>query len=237
MLSSIKNRLVAILGNENALFQRGRILRRKLARTDERIRNAYLASAVDPKLQIGGGWCRKDGWLNTDLERLPGTMYMDATRRFPFEDGTFQYVYCEHMIEHVTYEDAAFMLTECWRVLRPSGTIRIVTPDFGAMIGLYSDVRHSTQSNYLDYFCTAHLPKTRPANAVAVINGQMRMWGHQFIYDECTLTRAMAGAGFRSINRKRLGESDHNALLAIDNETRYPPGLLDFESLTLEANR
>jgi len=47
----------------------------------------------------------------------------------------------------------------------------------------------------------------------------------------------MARAGFRSIARKRLGDSDYGPLRNIENEKRYPPGLLDFESLALEGSK
>jgi predicted SAM-dependent methyltransferase len=41
-------------------------------------------------------------WLNTDL--LPinrDVVYLDATRRLPFRNDQFDYVFSEHTIEHI----------------------------------------------------------------------------------------------------------------------------------------
>ena len=54
------------------------------------------------KLQLGTSNSPIIGWLNTDV--LPTNRrvaYLDATRRFPFNDDIFDYVYSEHMIEHI----------------------------------------------------------------------------------------------------------------------------------------
>src|SRR6267378_3431771 len=99
-------------------FVRAQRLRRAIVRSDERLRNEYLHKAEKPKLHVGGGWRRLDGWLNTDIEVIPDVVRMDATQPFPFADKTFQFVYTEHMIEHVPYTKGADMLRECHRVLQ-----------------------------------------------------------------------------------------------------------------------
>ena len=216
---------------------RAHLLRRRILRFDERLRENYLRSAVMPKLHIGGGWRRLDGWLDADLELIPGVMRMDATKGFPFGDEVFQYIYTEHMIEHVPYEGAASMLRECYRVLRKEGVIRVVTPNFAAITGLYKGRLSSDQEKYLEWFCETFVPKECPKSAVSVVNTMFRSWGHQFIYDEDTLGKAMLAAGFGAITRCTLGKSDQAALMALENERRYPEGLLDFESVALEGRK
>lgn len=212
-------------------------LRRRLLRYDERLWQCYLAEAPEPKLHIGGGWHRLNGWLNTDLAPIPGVVIMDATAPFPFEAGSFQFVFSEHMIEHVSYTGGARMLGECYRTMRPGGVIRVTTPDFAAIIGLYGSAPSETQRRYLDWFSETFLPDIQPRTATAVINAHFRLWGHQFLYDEWTLAEALRMAGFKSVVRRRLGDSDHPALQNLENASRYPEGLLDFESVALEACR
>ena len=50
----------------------------------------YFANDRDfAGLQIGAGNHHLDGWLTTDLEPLDlQTVYMDATKRLPFEEGS-----------------------------------------------------------------------------------------------------------------------------------------------------
>lgn len=212
-------------------------LRRGILRSDERMRNDYLSKTAVPKLHIGGGWRRLDGWLNTDLDLIPDVMRMDATQRFPFKDRTFQYVYTEHMIEHVSHPKGVDMLRECHRVMREGGVIRVITPNLAAILGLYSSDRRADQQEYLLWFCQTFVPQECSPNAVSAINAMFRLWGHQYIYDEDTLADTMRAAGFSSITRWLLGDSDHADLQNLGNEQRYPEGLLNFESLTLEGNK
>ena len=238
MAAQIKQRLLHFFGLGNPAHSyviRAHRLRRNILRSDERLRTDYLQRTTTPKLHIGSGWRLLDGWLNTDLELIPDVMQMDATQRFPFADGTFQYVYTEHMIEHVPYPQGTLMLRECHRVMRKGGVIRVITPDLAAIIGLYRSGLSAIQKEYLSWFCQAFVPAEYPHNAASAINAMFRQWGHQFIYDEATLAEAMRAAGFRSVTRWLLGESDHSDLQNLGNQQRYPDGLLNFESLALEG--
>src|SRR5215470_3014010 len=111
MAWQLKQRIISLLGVSPASPYLVRLhgLRRMLSRSDERLRNEYLRKALTPKLQIGGGWRLLGGWLNTDIEIIPGVMCMDATRPFPFADNIFYRVYTEHMIEHVPYQGGVCM--------------------------------------------------------------------------------------------------------------------------------
>jgi predicted SAM-dependent methyltransferase len=238
MAAQLKQHLLHLLGLGNPAHPyviRAHRLRRAILRSDERLRTGYLQKTTTPKLHIGSGWRLLDGWLNTDLELIPDVMQMDATQRFPFADGTFQYVYTEHMIEHVPYPQGTYMLRECHRVMRNGGVIRVITPDLGAVIRLYRGDLSTDQKKYLSWFCQTFVPEECPPDAVSAINAMFRLWGHQFIYDEATLADAMRAAGFSSVTRRFLRESDHSDLQNLGNEQRYPEGLLECESLTLEG--
>ncbi|HEX4187707.1 MAG TPA: methyltransferase domain-containing protein, partial [Solirubrobacteraceae bacterium] len=90
----------------------------------------YLRAHERRYLRIGSGSHTDPGWLSTDL--LPvalDVVFMDATKAFPFPSGSFDAVQCEHVIEHVAHEAGIAMLTECRRVLRPGGVLRIATPN------------------------------------------------------------------------------------------------------------
>jgi len=219
----------------SSLGRQLRALRRRLTRANARLLRAYQAASDCRKLQIGGGWRLLDGWLNSDIELAPGVFHMDATKPFPLADSAFSYVFSEHMIEHIDYADAVSMLRECHRVLRPGGVIRIVTPNLRALIELLASARSGIRREYYEFFSRHFLPEGQPPTDACVANAFVRAWGHRFIYDEPTLRGLIEGAGFSGVVRRRLGESDHAALRNIEHESRYPPGLLDFESIALEA--
>ena len=165
-------------------------------------------------------------------------MVMDATERFPFADETIEFLYTEHMIEHISQADGAFMLRECYRVMRKGGVIRVTTPNLAAIAGLCGDNLSPVQREYLAWFCKTFITEPCQSQAAATtINAFFRLWGHQFIYDEVTLTGALRVAGFHSISRVRLRESAHPDLRNLENTERYPDGLLEFESVALEAHK
>ena len=97
--------------------------------------NKYLQSHSVRKLQLAAGGNLLEGWLNTDAFMLTSyfspinknLIYLDVTKPFPFEDNTFDYIYSEHLIEHLTYEQGLFMMQECFRVLKKlKKTIKIL---------------------------------------------------------------------------------------------------------------
>lgn len=237
MTPPFKQQLLNWLGRGNPghpNIVRAHRLRRTILRSDLRLRNDYLRNTNNPKLQIGGGWSLFEGWLNADIATIPGVMWMDATQQFPFPDETFQYVYCEHMIEHVPYLKGAHMLRECFRVMRRGGTIRLITPDLSAILGLHNSELSAEQKRYLQWFCHTFAPERAPG-AASAINAMFRLWGHQFIYDEETLAETMRSASFTSIHRYPISRSGHPELQNLVHEERYPEGLLDYESVALEG--
>jgi predicted SAM-dependent methyltransferase len=195
----------------------------------------YLRATDEPKLHIGGGWHLIEGWLNTDIALVPGVMHMDATRPFPLKDETFQYLFTEHMVEHIPYGQFITMLRECHRVMREGGVIRITTPDLNALAGLLSSARTQIKDRYIAFFSRHLLPKDHPDTPAAIINAFFKSWGHIFIYDRDTLEIALRSTGFHSSERCRLGESNHASLRHLEHEERYPDGLLDYESIAVEA--
>lgn len=205
---------------------------------DRKIAKRYLAQHREPKLQIGCGNNALPGWLNTNYPSVSrDIMHLDATRPFPFDNETFDYVFGEHMIEHVPYHDARKMLAECRRVLKPYGKIRISTPDLAFLTDLARTDKSDLQRTYIKWTCHTYIPDALEEHAAFVINNFVRAWGHMFIYDEDTLRAAMTSAGFVQITKRDLQESEDAVLRNLECETRMPPGFVRLETLTLEGRK
>lgn len=203
------------------------------------IAKRYLATARVRKLQLGAGATTLRGWLGSDIAPLNAeTMYLDATRPFPFADGTFDYVYSEHMIEHVPWHDGLTMLKECHRVLKPSGALRVATPDMAVMVGLLAD-RSELAARYVAWISEMafkDLPIRGPAFAVnCAFNG----WGHEFLYDAETLEATMRLAGFTATRRCVPGESEDPHLSNLESHGANVGAreMADFETMVVEARR
>jgi predicted SAM-dependent methyltransferase len=204
----------------------------------------YLDSHEVRKLELGTGQIAIDGWLNTDIDpgsrrAGPPVVFLDATRPFPFQDSTFDYIASEHVIEHVPYDDARCMLRECARVLRAGGRIRIATPDLGRLLSLYRDQEHLSdeQAAHLSWMANDVLGDASRATPVFDINTAMREWDHQFLFDEATLRGILAEAGFGEIRRFRVGESEDPVLTGRERhgEILNNDVVNEFETMCLEA--
>ncbi|WP_424099174.1 class I SAM-dependent methyltransferase [Moorena producens] len=163
------------------------------------------------RVNIGAGSNLLPGWLNAELWPLEGTVHIDITEKLPFESGTVKYISCEHLIEHVSYHEALRFFHECWRVLEDGGVFRCSTPDLEKLIYLYRGDDEVLTKDIL----LPHHRKHHNANAYNMcqwLNDHVRLWGHQFIYDQQTLINSLQEAGFTKVIKCKYGESMHKDL-------------------------
>jgi len=172
---------------------------------------------------------------------------MDATQAFPFPNASFDYVFSEHMIEHVSYDAGVRMLIESFRVLRPGGKVRISTPPLEFLIDTWMAERNGTltaaQQQCIDYNMRrkGNGVMEHP-NACFLLNYFMRMdypdpRGHIFLYDDRTLRVAMTTAGFVNIEPFRIKESRDSHLQGLEKDERLPAGMLQLNTFTLEGTK
>jgi predicted SAM-dependent methyltransferase len=205
---------------------------------DRAIIQSYFAERNIRKLHIGCGESILDGWLNSDLfQHSSSILHLDATDVFPFANDTFDYIYSEHMIEHISYSHGLAMLRECNRVLKNNGTIRISTPNLQFLIDLYRNNKSELQMEYIKWATDTYIETAPYYDDTFVINNFVRCWRHAFIYDEKTLRSSLEKAGFAKIIRCDLNESEHETLRNLENEERLPKGFLKLESVTLEGTK
>jgi predicted SAM-dependent methyltransferase len=201
----------------------------------------YLQLNDVRKLRLGSGRHTDAGWLSADLLPLSrSVVYMDARKPLPLPDGSFDFVVCEHMIEHVTLPSARQLLAEIHRILRPTGVLRLATPDFAQL------ARYVAAPNPLDPDESFHvttmnegvvgIPDDDRSNPVYMVNRAVRDWGHQFLYDEATLTRLLVGAGFRDIVRHASNQSHYPDLDGVERHHEEVGDRINrIETLVLEA--
>src|SRR5262245_31661987 len=85
---------------------------------------------AERRLEIGPGTRRIPGFETLNV--LPGAevdYVWDATRRLPFETGSFDLVYASHILEHVPWYQTQPVLDEWARILKPGGSLEIWLPN------------------------------------------------------------------------------------------------------------
>ena len=189
------------------------------------------------KLHLGCGRNILDGWINTDYNtaKFGGSEYLDVTKKFPYNNNSVDYIFSEHMIEHITYHEGKFMLEESFRVLKVGGKIRISTPDLKFLIKLYNEDKTELQKRYIEYSFKEY--KLDCNSDTFVINNFHRDWGHIFIYDEKTLKSLFELIGFFDLKCYGLMESDDEELRGLEHIIRQPDGFIQLESFTVEGTK
>ena len=165
------------------------------------------------KLQIGGGKHIKEGWLNGDI--LIGDIYFNASNKFPIKSNSFDYIFAEQFLEHLNFKSGKFCLEECYRVLKPGGLLRIVTPDLKGLFKIYEDKNIVVKSEeVLERHRKNHNKDC--LNLCHFLNDNFRMWGHSFIYDIETLEKLFLSIGFQDIKHVKFGTSEHPELNGLE---------------------
>ena len=82
-------------------------------------------------LACGDHFLVSEIWENCDFApQSKLVQQVDLLRKLPYENSAFDIVYCSHFIEHIQIDKVLEFISECKRVLKPNGLIRLVLPDF-----------------------------------------------------------------------------------------------------------
>lgn len=157
-----------------------------------------IESTTHPlKLHLGSGGEHKDGWVNVDLVGDPVEFSWDLSRGIPFSDSSADEIFHEHLLEHIPLEAGYGFMRECYRVLAPTGILRVAVPDAGSLAQSYV-----TKSSYL--------PLLHGHSPTAMIGLQELFYWHRHttMYDAETLQFLFKASGFSEPRICPFSESD-----------------------------
>lgn len=198
----------------------------------------YIDSHNVRKLQLGANRNGLTGWLNTDLHTIPNkAISLDVSKSFPIPDHAIDFVFSEHLIEHIPSHIGEHMLKECRRVLKPKGVLCIATPDLSVLLGLLEKDLNAAQKKYIHAFVDLCLYEYTPKNGLEVVNHAFKGWGHQFLYTEDHMVETLKNAGFTTVNRVVVGRSDFKELNGIEHHGSAIENneMNEFETMIFEA--
>lgn len=161
-------------------------------------------------LQLGGGYhlIREKNWINGDI--IAGDIFLDATKRLPFEDGSLDAVFAEQFLEHISLDAGIGLLGEVNRCLKPGGIIRFSTPDLEGLVSVYQGNNSVADTEtVIERHMRIHCGYNQNGISTVgrVFNDNFRLWGHKFIYDRSTVEKVLKQTGYDDLQWKAFGES------------------------------
>ena len=151
------------------------------------------------KLNIGCGRAQFEGWLNIDGNFIHRPdMWLDVRRGLPFKDKTVGVVYSCHFFEHLFLTELNPLLSECRRVLRDDGLLRIAVPSLGSAIVAY-------QNGDPDWFST--FPAEFRSLGGRFFNDMLCGDQHRLMFDFTFIQELLSNLGFKEVTEVKRGES------------------------------
>lgn len=191
----------------------------------------YVTSSGQKKLQIGCGSNELEGWLNTDLNATQTIVYLDAGHPFPLENETIDFIYNEHIFEHLNIDQQLNMLGECYRVLKKGGVLRTATPNLEFLIQLYQNPAMPLHTKYArwamshskDLVRAQHKEVAQEHYPVYILSNFLKAWGHQVVHDTKSFESLAKQVSFKNVTFCAVGESAHPALQNIEKHGAIIP--------------
>lgn len=163
-----------------------------------RLRSAVPRRGV--RLHVGAGRERLEGWVNLDVQKLPGVdLVADVTDGLDFEEC--EAIYAEHFLEHLRIDDAIDFLAECHRVLAPGGWLRLSTPNLEWVLVTHYHPWLSDEEN---------------AHEAILLNRAFHGWRHRFLWNRQLLGRTLAACGFDPVVWCRWRQSEQELFAGIE---------------------
>lgn len=180
-------------------------------------------------LEIGCGPQTHEGFIHMDYEwRQHVDLCWDVTKGIPLEASTLSGVYTEHCIEHLPFDSVDHVLAECYRVLKPGGSIRIVVPDGQLYLARYVDMMNGNTDLEMPYASDDSYKSLY--SPIMSVNRIFRAHGHLFIHDFDMLRQLLELNHFVDVQRQTFHVGRDSKML-IDTSSR------EIESLYIEASK
>ena len=177
------------------------------------------------KLHLGCGKRFIEGFIHVDLQKLPHIDYHTSVDDLNFAaDNSVDLIYVSHVLEHFGRHEYKNVLKEWYRVLKPSGILRVSVPDFDAVVKYYTE-KEANLHRLLGF----------------LVGGQKigEHDYHHMVFNQKILQEALEETGFTNVRKYNWRETEHSHI--DDFSQAYLPHM-DKEngmlmSLNLEAEK
>jgi predicted SAM-dependent methyltransferase len=155
-----------------------------------------------------------------DLSQAGHVDILGDVRRIPLPNGSAELIYASHVLEHFGRNEYKRVLAEWFRVLSPSGVLRLSVPDFAACAAIYYE---SGLSERLSGLTGLLVGGQRDSNDF-----------HKMVFDEQSLKQDLLSAGFSVVRRWDWRATEHS--MVDDYSQAYIPHMDKESGMLMSLN-
>ena len=194
-------------------------------------------------LEVAAKEKRALNWDGVRDEPYPGCFVYDMTK-LPMkgvDDNTYDGVYSEHFIEHLTREEGIAYFKEMLRIMKPGGVVRTVWPPMDFVDWLRSDqdlTNHEFVQHYYKFYIVKH--KFAPAGTEHLslqeqcAEGLMWQKGeHKHLWYRNEMIDMLKDLGYKLVRERNYMQSGVNEFKNIDT----PGNIRALHSAVVEATK
>jgi SAM-dependent methyltransferase len=202
-----------------------------------------MFSATESRFtQFGCGLCAPEGWLNFDtsplmrLQKIPvigklvpsgpfgrypkNVQYGDIVKGLPVTDESVEFLYCSHVLEHMSLEEVRRALANCYKHLQPGGIFRLVVPDLETMAKAYISSNNPEAAH--EFMRITWLGKEhRQRDILSFLKDWLAGNNHLWMFDYDSLSLELSKSGFKNIRRAGFGDSDIDIFRDVEDPERW----------------
>ena len=209
MTNKLKKRLMKFNGGWN--FLSSFLLLRYSSWNTRRLEGGLRKISVG-KLHVGCGDIVLPDWVNIRFERREeygavkrrsGGFYLNYNllQRWPWPDGSIEYIAGSHFIEHLDLNQGMKFLGEAFRVMKKGGVIRLSCPD----MEIYARHYVAGNKNFFEHplireWCA--FKKAATPGEIFIAKAYDSGGSHRWFYDFASLKHVLEEAGFRQVTRE-----------------------------------
>lgn len=167
------------------------------------------------KLSLGAGGVRLPGWIHVDFDAsCRPDVCVDLSRPLPFVDACADFLHSEDFIGQLSFAQAREFLRECYRVLKPGGVLRLLTPDLEQLVCAYVNRDHALKALWDREVGIA----LETGTLGELVHAALTFADQKSFFDEQTLRCLLEPAGFL-VERVACKDSRHAELRGLDLRT------------------
>lgn len=115
--------------------------------------------------------------------------FQNLVNGIPIHGRSADIVFSSHFLEHLTKEDGLHFLSECYRILKPGGLFRLLTPDLDIA---FDQFKKEDSEKVLDLFFYT--------------SNSFDFAAHKYLYNFQMLDTRLRSIGFKTIQKKNYQE-------------------------------